>query len=682
MTGLAIVGASERTIWTEWLTRTLETYGYGEPIWLVNPKYNEILGRSCFPSVEALPETPKCAVVVIGAERALVECEKLLDLGVEEIVVISNGFGETLLPEGKEREARLREICAGKAARVVGPNCVGFARFHENLCALAQPVPLGIHPGDVSVISQSGGLTGVVLGALHREGLGIDLCYSIGNSVAFGLEDALEWALSRSTTRIVCAVIESIRENDRFERAIERAHEEGKELICVTLGNSAGGRSAALSHTGQVIGQQRLVGAYLKRLEVFVADNVQEQARLASLLHTLGRPDRDRGVFVINTSGGGAVLAADVASRNGVPMARLSRETTAKLREMIPPGPYIGNPLDVTGNNGPGGAKPVYDVVCADPGVGMLIEPYVLPWPTDQLANRWHRDALERVVEAADTHHLPVLFVSCFEQELSDWAREFARHPRVSVASGLEETMSALAKLYSTQDSAGLASATESTDSHADHAGRELLGEAEGRAILEAAGLHFTPGGVAESEDAAVELASVLRAPVVVKLGVRGVAHKSRVGGVQVGLVDECSVRRAYRAIAESARDNGIVVGGDVPVIVAEMAFGPELLVGAIRDPIAGPTVTVAVGGWAAESGRPFGTVALPLGEGDATRLLAEWRLPPLVGNRRAAAFGTFLERLAKSFTSGSLAKYSTVEINPVILSFEGAVAADVLLVR
>jgi acyl-CoA synthetase (NDP forming) len=364
-------------------------------------------------------------------------------------------------------------------------------------------------------------------------------------------------------------------------------------------------------------------------------------------------------------------------------MATLSPETTETVRGMIPPGPYIGNPLDVTAGNGPGGVAPVYDIVCAEPTVGMLIEPYVLPWPTDQVGNRWHRDALDRVVEAAGVRDLPVLVVSVFEQEPSEWARTFAEHPRVSLTSGLEETMRALGKLYAAgapaapSDAPAAAAAAAAPSLHAG----EVLGEAEGRDLLEAAGLRVAKGGVAPGENAAVALAASLREPLVVKIGLPGVGHKGRVGGVHVGVVGEQAVRAACRAIAASAAENGLVSGGDVPVIVAEMSFGPELLVGLIDDRVAGPSITVAIGGWAAEAGRVFGTVALPVEAGRLPALVGEWGLPHLVGHARAATFGAFLETVATSFTGGPLAAYSTVEVNPVILTPEAAVVADVLLV-
>jgi hypothetical protein len=102
--------------------------------------------------------------------------------------------------------------------------------------------------------------------------------------------------------------------------------------------------------------------------------------------------------------------------------------------------------------------------------------------------------------------------------------------------------------------------------------------------------------------------------------------------------------------------------------------------VGALRDPVAGASVTVAVGGWAAESGATFGTAALNGGP-QAARLVDGWGLPRLLGERRSGQLAGFLDQLATAFVKGPLTGYATVEINPVMLTEHGPVIVDALLV-
>ena len=190
-------------------------------------------------------------------------------------------------------------------------------------------------------------------------------------------------------------------------------------------------------------------------------------------------------------------------------------------------------------------------------------------------------------------------------------------------------------------------------------------------------------GGEAATPDAAVALAGELRGPLAVKVSLAGVGHKDRIGGVRLGLTAPDDVRAACEEIAAGAVAAGAAAApGDVRFLVTEMAFGPEVLLGALRDPVAGPTVTVAVGGWAAEAGATLGTI---VGAPDAAALAAlarGWDLPRLLGQRRTADLVAVLERLAAAFAGGALATYGTVEINPLILAAGGPVIVDALLVE
>jgi acyl-CoA synthetase (NDP forming) len=165
MTSLAVVGASPNGIaWTNWLMNSLALYDFDGEVRLVNPKYEELFGLPCYPNVASLPEGPDIGVLMTGANRVASLAGELLERGCRRFVIVSNGFAESGTEAGRANDAALRETFAGSDALVVGPNCVGFASFHESICAITQPVPAGIKPGEVSVVSQSGGLTGAAMG--------------------------------------------------------------------------------------------------------------------------------------------------------------------------------------------------------------------------------------------------------------------------------------------------------------------------------------------------------------------------------------------------------------------------------------------------------------------------------------------------------------------------------------
>ena len=179
-------------------------------------------------------------------------------------------------------------------------------------------------------------------------------------------------------------------------------------------------------------------------------------------------------------------------------------------------------------------------------------------------------------------------------------------------------------------------------------------------------------------------LAGELRGPLAVKVSLADVGHKDRIGGVRLGLTSPEEVRAACDEIAASAVAAGAAATpGDVRFLVTEMAFGPEVLVGALRDPgRRARRSRSAVGGWAAEAGATLGTI---VGAPDAAAIEAlarGWDAPRLLGARRTADLVAFLERFAAAFAGGALAGYGTVEINPLILAPGGPVIVDALLVE
>ena len=74
--------------------------------------------------------------------------------------------------------------------------------------------------------------------------------------------------------------------------------------------------------------------------------------------------------------------------------------------------------------------------------------------------------------------------------------------------------------------------------------------------------------------------------PVALKLDVAGLAHKSDLGGVALGLLGDAAVRAAAADLFETGRRRGLVVRG---LLVEPMAEpGLELLLGMRRDACSG----------------------------------------------------------------------------------------------
>jgi acetate---CoA ligase (ADP-forming) len=672
MTGIAVIGASDKTPWSYWLMRNLQEYDYPGDIWPINPNQASVFEWPCLPSIDDLPVTPDIAALMVRADLAVEAGEQLLGRGTRQLLTVSAGFRETGTAAGAMLEDRLVAACGAAGAQLYGPNCVGYASFPDDLCAIAEPVPLGVRPGPVSLVSQSGALMSAAMSALAALGLGLDQCYSIGNGAAFGLSAALRAVSRRPSTSVVCCVLEGIADPEDFAQVIEEGTVAGVRFVFFRLGRSEQGRGIAQSHTGAVVGADAMIAAWLRSQGVLLADSLDELAVLAAIV---ARPaTRSGGAFMQAGSGGGAGFAADLAERHGLALADVSAATRAELADCLPPNALISNPLDMVGGS-PVSRQRIYQTVHDDPAVAVVLEPYTVAWPDDGEGRRFHRAGMDQLALAARPGMLTVI-ASIFHQEPTQWVAEYAQRTEVLVLPDLDNAIRALAKLYPAGvDQPGRAALGQA-------AAPGIVAEAAGRAVLEKIGIPLVRGVEVAGVDAAVRAAGELTGPYVIKISLPDVGHKQRVGGVRVGLTDGNAVDAACRAVEESAIRLGLLDAPPASFLVQEMAVGPEILVGLLRDAAAGPVLSVGVGGWAAELGEPAITLALPAAPEALAGVIGRSRLGRTLGEERSRELRQLVAVLADEFARGALAGYAAVECNPVILTATGPVVADVLLVR
>ena len=155
-------------------------------------------------------------------------------------------------------------------------------------------------------------------------------------------------------------------------------------------------------------------------------------------------------------------------------------------------------------------------------------------------------------------------------------------------------------------------------------AGGGWLDPEQTRRLLEAYGVPLVPERVAATEAAAVEAATELGFPVVLKTAAPG-AHKTEQGGIALDLADEAAVLDAAERIGPPFLVQPFIRGG------------AELLAGAVQDPVFGPLVAFGPGGVLAEL----------IGE-------AQFRLAPLTDRRRARSSSAPARRAGSSPASGA----------------------------
>lgn len=207
------------------------------------------------------------------------------------------------------------------------------------------------------------------------------------------------------------------------------------------------------------------------------------------------------------------------------------------------------------------------------------------------------------------------------------------------------------------------------------------LSEAASKAFLAPLGIPFPPEQVVSGPEAAVEAATVLGFPVVLKANGEGIAHKTERGLVRLALSDpEAVARAAADLLAATAADEG-----DVTLLVAPMIPAHrELLAGLAHDPQFGMTVLLGAGGVLAEAMADVTVRLVPVEAVDAEEMLDElaigtllgpWRGEPAVD--RAALVGVLL---ALSNAAAHHPEIVSVDLNPILIHEGRPVAVDALV--
>jgi acetate---CoA ligase (ADP-forming) len=650
---VAVVGASPRH------ARVVEqVVRSGEPAWGVHPTRDEVLGLPCFPTVAELPGQPELAALLVGHERVEQAFEDALAAGVRAFFL--PGLGNEAGAAGHEVARRIAGRAAAEDAVLLGPNCMGVAAPGE-LSLWIGTVPDTFRPGRVSVVSQSGSIAEALLSIGPR--VGFRCVVSSGGEIVTDGAGLLGFLAEDERTQAIGLFLETVRRPQEFAAALARCAESGKPVVCLKVGRSQAAARAALAHTGAVVGSERAFSALLRR---HGAIEVDDFTALVETLEVLARSRRPKGrrIAAISESGGEGALLADQGEAAGLPFEPLPEGVATELQSRFPNYVAPGNPLD---------AWAIDEAEAVFPGsIEVLVrsgEFDIVVAQADQSQFRgaeeheWCFMIVRALAEAtAGTDVFPaVTTVSAVDprREVAEYAFEhdvaLLRGPRDAL-----RALAAAARLRFPPTGVRSVQRVELDGVLAEGP----LPEFESALVLERYGVPVAPRRRVSSPEEAVEAAADLGFPVVVKLD--GPAHKAAANGVVLGLTDSDGVRAAAERL-----------GGRV-LVARQEEGGAEAFCGMTRDPDFGPVLAVGPGGRAIESLSLAAVSLAPLAEEEARALVSE--APGLEASDAAReALAATLVALGRIAVDHS--EISAVDVNPLILSADGAVAVDALVV-
>lgn len=675
---IAVVGASERpgSFGLRLATEVLRSPS-APAVHLVHPRHRSVLGRRCVPSLADVADPVDLVVLGVPDAALVAQVSLAARRGDGGAVVFGTaaGLGEPL-------------SAAAGAMALCGAGCMGFVNVARGVRAIGYVERDPIPAGGIALVTHSGSVFSALL-RTHRR-LEYSLAVSSGQELLSTAADFASYALTLPETRVVGLFLETLRDVPAFRSVLAEAAARDIAVVALTVGSSLKGRSLVEAHSGALAGDDAAWEA------LFAAYGVHRVAGLEELVDTLetfsiGRRvpgSVGRGLATVHDSGAERVLVADVAQQVGVSFADISEVTRARLAAVLGPGLEPVNPLDLwsTGTGTEALVTACLQALADDPSVGAVALAVDLVPEYD--GDESYPGAVEAVLRRTEK---PVVVLSNVAAAVDQPTAARLRRHGVPVLEGTRSGLVALGHLL-----AGRPEVRPAVLVDGERRGRWLrrLGEgpldlATSLELLADYSLRTAPARRAATASGAVAAAAELGFPVVLKTDIAGIAHKAVVGGVALGLGDAPAVAAAYDDITGRL--------GAGATVQRQLPGGVELHLGVVRDPLVGPLVVVAAGGTLVELLHERRVALPPVSESAARLMLSGLRVWGLLtgadlgdpsGGVDAVAVDAVavdevvdavlaMSRLALELGEG----LEALDVNPLIVTRDGAVAVDALVV-
>ncbi|MBL8702419.1 MAG: acetate--CoA ligase family protein [Alphaproteobacteria bacterium] len=686
---IAVVGASDQPGNLGGVAiRFLRKFGFPGDVLPVNPKRSEVHGLRCVPRLSELPPGVDLAVLATGAESTPALVRECGAAGIPFAVIWAGGFAE-VGGRGRELQDELVTACREAGVAVVGPNCIGiinswlpatasFASFLLETDSLLR--------GNISVVSQSGGLATMAQALAQRAGIGFRYMISAGNEATLTLADFIHALARDPQTKVIAVYLEGVRDGERFLASLAAAREAGKPVVVLKGGDTAASARAAAAHTGALAGEGRVWDAVFRELAAIRVQSLEELLDVSLYLSTsdLTKLPKGPGIAPVTTGGGIGVLSADQCARHGLVTPLLAAETRAALRALAPPIAAVDNPIDLTPtvyNQAEWFAKfgRCLDTIAADPGIDAVLVQF------GPMGLR----GLEVARELVDFRRRCPKAVCLAWPLAPQGVPEHLRGEGIHVFDEYARAIAVLGKLARHGADLAIRACAPAPPVAFDwqaHTGPTpsgtVISEHECHRILAAGGIAVAEGRLATSADDAVRAAMKVGLPVAMKGISAKVTHRAAAGLVALDLGTEAALRETYARLRDTARAGGIELDG---VYVQHMVrAGVEILVSALRDPVAGVMISCGAGGALTEVIDDVALARAPLDRDGARLLLRRLRLVAgLERGGKAPPIDLLADFVARFSAIAAVAPWRrfVIELNPVKWSAKGVTAVDGLLI-
>ena len=678
---IAVIGASDRqdSIGAK-IFRNLTQLGYAGEVLPVNPFRPTVQGVKSYPSVSKIPSKVDLAIVATPAHivpQVIAECG---EAGVKGAIIISAGFKETGTA-GMHLEKQLLEFKKTYGMRIIGPNSFGVIRPRINLYATFADKPAS--SGQIAFLSQSAALCASALDWAAEANVGFSAMVSLGSALDVDFGDLIDYFNADAQTRYILLYVESIKDGRKFMSAARLAVR-NKPILLVKAGRFKECVEAAFSHSGSLGGEDAVYDAAFKRAGIVRVEAVSDLFNCAGALAMQPKPEGPN-LTIITNAGGPAIMAADHLIACGGKLAQLSDETISDLKKILPPYCSVANPIDVYEEASPLRFRNVLEICFSDPKSDGFLVLYTPQGATTPI------DLADVIAESAKGIKKPIFASLLGEDQRCRKAREVLHKNGIPTFKTPEEAVSTfmylynysqyMALLYQTPEEipavkANMAS-LKGIIRRAFCEGRKVLGLTECLRFIEEYEIPVVKTLVARTTEKAAALSSELGYPVVMKALSPLLWHKSKIGGVILGVGSAAEAASSFEELARRVKSHTMEFQG-VAIQPLLHEKGYELFIGSKKDPNFGAIIIFGLGGTAAEIVKDVSIGFPPLNQALARQLIEETSVYKHAQSAGLPLNVKLLEKILVNFSQLVLdfPEIAEVDINPLIVK-DGAVAVD-----
>lgn len=652
------------------LLKNLVDNHFSGELMVVNRNERQVQGIPSFGRVDDLPQVD-LAILAIPAGF----CEEAVEIlaskkGTKGFIIISAGFSETG-PEGRRMEERITAIVNRHQASLIGPNCIGvITPVHASV--FTTPVPR-LDPGGCDFISSSGATAVFIMESGISKGLKFASVYSVGNSAQTGVEEVLEFMDEmfdpETSPRVKLLYVESISNPDKFLDHSRSLIRKGCRIAAIKAGTGEAGKRAASSHTGAMANPDLAVEALFRKAGIVRCYGRDELTTVGSIF--MCKEMKGNRLAIITHAGGPAVMMTDALEAGGLQIPRIADcAKKQQLKEFLFPGASVENPFDILATGTAGQLSAVIDtcdrdfdeidgmaVIYGSPGLFSVKDVY------EMLGRKMH------------SCRKPIYPILPSVLNVKDDVEHFISSGNVNFP---DEVVlgRALTHIYETPMPREEHIFLEGIDVPEI---RCIIDEAEDgfqppaviHRLFRAAGIPHVRERIVYNRDEALTVVREIGFPLVMK--VVGPVHKTDVDGVVLNVRSRETVLQEFERL--------ISIPGTEAVLMAEMASGIELFIGAKYEDRFGHVMLCGMGGILVEVLKDVTSGLAPLTAGEAASMIRNLKSYQIIKGYRGQegvseqAFANILVRLS------SLLRFATeikeLDINPLLGKGDRIVAVD-----